>query len=87
MEIFQTLLSLFEEKPCQLYGAGILHFIQFCDNYNIPKNLRMPANSILISGFIAHHLHNSSQDVIKLWINGIQLWHLFNHAEWPKQVP
>lgn len=47
----------------------------------------MPADPILIAGFVASHIATCSAQSIKLWINGLRLWHLFNRAEWMGDDP
>lgn len=47
----------------------------------------MPADPILIAGFIAHHIGKCSSDCIRLWLSGLCLWHLFNRADWPHKDP
>jgi len=34
------------------YDAGLLRFTQFCDQFNIPEDLRMPAPEWILSHFI-----------------------------------
>lgn len=81
------LLFSVEERTHQCYGASILQFTQFCDRENISENMHMLADPVLLSVFIAEHIGHTSIEAIKLWINGLCLWHLFNHVEWLGKDP
>ena len=39
-------------KTLSNYSAGLLRFIQFCDNLHIPEELSMPAPEWLLSSFL-----------------------------------
>jgi len=41
-----------KEKTLSNYGAGLLHFTQFCDELNIQEDLHMPVPEWLLSHFI-----------------------------------
>jgi hypothetical protein len=66
----------------QVYGAGLLRFTQFCDEHAISEQARMPASSILLSAFIAEHSGSRNGKTIRLWLDGLRLWHMYNLAEW-----
>lgn len=42
----------------------------------------MPADSLLLSAFLAEALGTRADKSIKNWMNGLRLWHLFNDAKW-----
>lgn len=42
----------------------------------------MPASPTLLSAFIADAIGTCTGECIRNWLNGLRLWHLFNHAEW-----
>jgi hypothetical protein len=72
-----------EQDTRRNYGAGLLHFTQFCDRFNIPECLRMPASEHLLAMFVsisgAGHV---SPDTITSWLSGLQMWHAYNGATW-----
>ena len=43
-----VLVRAVKVKTLTNYGAGLLHFTQFCDTMKIPKDLRMPAPEWLL---------------------------------------
>lgn len=66
----------------QSYGAGLLHFTQFCDHEGISESLWMPASIILLASLIADSIGTCTGQCICNWLNGLHLWHLYNHAQW-----
>ena len=64
------------------YAAGILHFNQFCNKYNIDDEDCMPASYALLCPFIAEYKGRQSRSTIKGWLSGIRSFHLVNHAPW-----
>ncbi|GLB43019.1 putative DNA breaking-rejoining enzyme [Lyophyllum shimeji] len=81
-KIFENLLLATSDSTRQSYGAGLLHFTQFCDREEISENLRMPASTILLSAFIADAIGTCTGNCIRNWLNGLRLWHLYNLADW-----
>ncbi|KAF9058919.1 hypothetical protein BDP27DRAFT_1188307, partial [Rhodocollybia butyracea] len=66
----------------QAYGAGLLCFTQFCDTEHIPEASRMPASATLLGAFVANYIGLGTGKMIRNWLSGLQLWHLYNDAEW-----
>ena len=64
------------------YAAGMKHFTQFCDQWNIPESDHMPASYALLSTFIACHIGKQARSTVKTWLSGIHGWHTINHAPW-----
>jgi hypothetical protein len=64
------------------YAAGLLHFNQFCDTWEISEGARMPASYALLCAFIANYKGSISGKTIKSWLSSIRAWHLTNHAPW-----
>ncbi|KIK31799.1 hypothetical protein CY34DRAFT_27303 [Suillus luteus UH-Slu-Lm8-n1] len=64
------------------YGAGLLHFTQFCASIDIPEAKRMPASEALISQFAAAFTGTSSEKTLNNWFVGLQFWHVVNGALW-----
>ncbi|KAF8229651.1 hypothetical protein L208DRAFT_1123844, partial [Tricholoma matsutake] len=81
-KIFKKLLSATSDVTHQSYGAGLLHFTQFCNCEHISETCQMPASIILLSSFIADAIGTCTGQCIHNWLNGVRLWHLYNCAEW-----
>ena len=63
------------------YTAGLLHFTNFCDNFNIPENNRMPATKSLLCIFITTHgAGKVGKGTLLLWLFRLELWHTINSA-------
>jgi hypothetical protein len=82
LRIYEGLLGSTAENKRASYGAGLLRFHQYCDKHDVSEHRRMPVSPILISAFIADALGSCSGKCIRNWLNGLQLWHLFNCADW-----
>jgi hypothetical protein len=81
-KIYEGLLNSTVEKTRESYGAGLLRFTQFCDREAISESARMPASAVLLAAFIADAVGTVTGSAIRNWISGLQLWHLYNLAEW-----
>ncbi|KAI6138785.1 hypothetical protein BKA82DRAFT_3989424 [Pisolithus tinctorius] len=64
------------------YGAGLLHFTQFCNKLSIPESARMPTSAELIALFASHHARHLSDKTLNNWLAGLHFWHIINGAEW-----
>lgn len=64
------------------YAAGLLRFVQFCDEWGIAESERMPASYALLCAFIGVWKGRRSGNTIKSWMSGIRAWHVLNHAPW-----
>ena len=53
------------------YSAGLVRFIRFCDEYDIPKNLCMPASEALLSIFIT----TQGTGCYKYWLSNLHIHH------------
>ncbi|KAF8573686.1 hypothetical protein K439DRAFT_1624891 [Ramaria rubella] len=72
-----------EPETLKNYAAGLLHFTKFCNDFSIPKSLRMPASESLLSSFISTRGTGSvSEGTIRSWLEGLKLWHHINSAPW-----
>lgn len=77
-----TVRSALKPESVSTYGAGVLRFTQFCDEWKIPECERMPASYALLSAFISANAGKSAGNTIKTWLSGIHAWHTTNHAPW-----
>ncbi|KAJ7577742.1 hypothetical protein C8J56DRAFT_898894 [Mycena floridula] len=78
----EVLLSSWAHDTKTSYGAGLLHFTQFCDRECIPEKHRMPASKILLAGFAADAAGTVSDSCISSWFSGLAAWHIVNGADW-----
>ncbi|KAF5372755.1 hypothetical protein D9615_010129 [Tricholomella constricta] len=85
--LYTRFLDSLSDSTRQSYGAGLLHFTQFCDRLRIPEDQRMPASDLLISAFIADASGSHSGNCIRNWLNGLRSWHILNRAPWHGQDP
>ncbi|KAJ7049397.1 hypothetical protein C8F01DRAFT_1265473 [Mycena amicta] len=82
IRIFEGLLSSHVPETRESYAAGLKRFVQFCDRNAISESARMPADRFLLSAFVAEAIGTCTGKCIRNWLNGLQLWHLFNDAPW-----
>jgi len=64
------------------YGAGPMRFTQFCDEWGISEEARMPASYALLCAFIGKHKGKQAGSTIRSWLSGLRSWHIINHAPW-----
>ena len=70
-------------KTLSNYGAGLLHFTQYCDALDIPEHLWMPSPEWLLSNFITTRGAGAiAAGTLKTWLLGLELWHIINGAPW-----
>ncbi|KAG1867443.1 DNA breaking-rejoining enzyme [Suillus tomentosus] len=81
--------SILEELPLadvlklfDNYGAGLLHFHQYCDSRSIPENNRMPASDHLLASFIASWARKVAAMMAQNWLAGLHFWHNLHGAPW-----
>jgi hypothetical protein len=59
-----------------------MRFTQFCDEWAIDEEARMPASYALLCAFIGEHKGKQSGNTIRSWLSGLRSWHVVNHAPW-----
>ncbi|KAJ8583998.1 hypothetical protein M405DRAFT_747736, partial [Rhizopogon salebrosus TDB-379] len=64
------------------YGAGLLRFHQFCDEYSISEHQRMPASEHLLAAFICSWIGKVASTTADNWLAGLHLWHDYHGAPW-----
>ena len=64
------------------YKAGLLHFTQFCNTFNIPESIRMSAPKWLLAAFTAVAAGSVLSSCVEGWLLGLSFWHSVNGAEW-----
>lgn len=80
--LFNIAMSSLEEKTRSNYGAGLLRFTQFCDAFDLPEELRMPAPEWLLAAFAASAAGSVSGTCLDSWLSGLSFWHSVNGATW-----
>lgn len=81
-KLLTTLIGRYEERTLASYGAGCLRFTQWCDREGISESLRMPADPILLAGFVADMHEGGTGGRVRNWMSGLQMWHRINGAVW-----
>lgn len=78
--LMEVMLSFLELKTHFNYGAGLLHFNQFCDQLGITKHDQCPTLEALLSAFKTSFAGKNFSD--KGWLAGLKFWHTFQGAPW-----
>lgn len=82
VQLFNVLLVSIEPKTWENYGAGLLHFHQFCNSRNVPESHRMLASDNLLALFISSWAGKVMASTIENWISGLHFWHNMHGALW-----
>ena len=65
------------------YAAGLSRFTNFCDEFNVPELLHIPASEQLLVLFImARGTSHAALGTMRHWLPGLELWHRINGAPW-----
>ena len=79
----QCLAKCIQPTTLSNYLASLLQFTKFCDDYGVPESDRMLALESLLSHSIATWgAALVSKSTLKLWLEGLRLWHQINKAPW-----
>ncbi|KAG1743377.1 hypothetical protein EDB19DRAFT_1633214, partial [Suillus lakei] len=78
----EVMLHAWAESTHESYGSGLLVFHVYCDSRSIPEHDRAPANSTLISTFIAFIMGSYSRKTIANYIFGVRAWHILHGMRW-----
>ncbi|KAG1831537.1 DNA breaking-rejoining enzyme [Suillus variegatus] len=70
----------------QNYGAGLLHFHQFCDSRKIPKSSRMPVSDNLLAPFVASWASKIATTTVENWLAGLHFWHNMHGVPWHRHA-
>ncbi|KAG1888102.1 hypothetical protein F4604DRAFT_1570461, partial [Suillus subluteus] len=77
-----VLLISIELKTCENYGAGLLHFHQFCDSRNIPESYCMPASDNLLALLVASWAIKITTTTVENQLSGLHFWHNIHGVPW-----
>jgi len=77
-----ALVDSVEVKTRIPYGAGLLRFHEFCDEFGIAEDERVPASEFLLTAFVASFVGGKSSSTVENWLCGLQLWHSIQDAPW-----
>jgi len=69
------------------YASGLLNFMVFCDQKNIPEKDRAPASQILIMSFISTLATAYLGSAISNYVYGVWAWHLLHSVPWKINKP
>lgn len=76
------MLFAWAESIRESYDSGLLVFHVFCDSRSIPESERAPADSLLISTFIAFTAGSYSGKTIANYVFGVRAWHILHGMCW-----
>ena len=80
---FLTMANCVLPSMLSNYASSLICFIKFCNNFNMPEPDCMPALETILSMFISMWVAGSvSKGTMKMWIEGLCLWHVINDALW-----
>jgi hypothetical protein len=82
LQLFDVMLVSIETKTRENYGAGLLHFHQYCDSRHIPEAHCMPASNFLLASFIASWAGKVAATTAQNWLAGLHFWHNLHGAPW-----
>ncbi|KAG2079081.1 hypothetical protein BDR04DRAFT_1063614 [Suillus decipiens] len=82
VKLFFVMAESLDKSTRNEYGAGLLHFNQFCDRLSVPEQDRMPASEVLLAIFIADAAGSISSSTADNWLAGLRFWHVINGAQW-----
>ena len=69
------------------YASGLLNFMVFCDQKNIPEKDRAPASQLLIMSFVSTLATAYSGSAISNYVYGVWAWHLLHSIPWKISKP
>ena len=69
------------------YAAGLLNFMVFCDQKNIPEKDRAPASHLLIMSFVSTLAAAYSGSAISNYVYGVRAWHMLHQVPWKIEKP
>jgi len=69
------------------YAAGLLNFMVFCDQKNIPEGDRAPASQLLIMSFVSTLAAAYLGSAISNYVYRVQAWHLLHGIPWKIDKP
>lgn len=69
------------------YASGLLNFMVFCDQKNIPEKDRAPASQVLIMSFVSTLAAAYSGSAISNYVYGVRAWHLLHGVPWKIDKP
>ena len=69
------------------YASGLLNFMVFCNQKNIPEKDRAPASQLLIMSFVSTLAATYSGSAISNYVYGVRAWHLLHSVPWKISKP
>lgn len=75
-------LNALQPSTQAAYGSGLLAFHVYCDNKNIPEDMRAPVDGLIIKGFIATLAGIYSATAISNYVAAVRAWHIVHGMAW-----
>jgi len=69
------------------YASGLLNFMVFCNQKNVPEENRALASQLLIMSFVSTLAAAYSGSAISNYIYGVRAWHLLHSVPWKINKP
>ena len=85
--IQDVMVHAWELDTHTMYASGLLNFMVFCDQKNIPEKDRAPASQLLIMSFISTLAATYSGSAISNYVYGVRAWHLLHSVPWKISKP
>ena len=86
-QIEDVMAHAWEVDTHATYTAGLLNFMVFCDQKNIPKKDRAPASHLLIMSFVSTLAAAYPRSAISNYIYRVRAWHMLHRIPWKIQKP
>ena len=64
------------------YSLALTRFLNFCNQENIPPELRFPADEYVLSAFAASNAGSLSGSTVCKYISALKSWHILHNVEW-----
>lgn len=77
-----SLLTLISLSTRQIYGAGLMEWIVYCDSRRIPEHHRFPAEPHHLQAFIASHSGSIGVSKLNNILSALALWHQIHELPW-----
>jgi len=78
----ESLLSLVSTSTSQIYGAGLMEWIVYCDSRQIPEHHRFPAEQHHLQAFIAARSGAIGVSKLNNILSALALWHHIHELSW-----
>ncbi|THH29295.1 hypothetical protein EUX98_g4898 [Antrodiella citrinella] len=77
-----VMTNAWADSTLETYGAGLLAYQAFCDKYQIPEAERAPANTDILSSFVATLAGFYAGSTIRNYFFAVRAWHIIHRLPW-----